>query len=456
MPQSAGFPPSIFEEAAAAAGALQKHRRLDVPAAASGGAGAAEEGVAAEQQGQQPSGGGRVPGGTVAELLGRMAAGRLVLRPHKVRATPRLSAAAAAAADSGGPASLEHYTAELDVKVAVRAAAVPSAHQPAPAAGGSEGSAAGGGCAPAAAAAGEERAEAAGEAETAAEVAVGGLAGSLRYTRQDQVLFQPSLVAASGEVCAQAQAACRAAAAAGGVAAAGAFDAALAALREAGAAGLSLRQLASALHQAGGSKGAGAGAALPARRQVGQRLAEHLLLHGLARAVCSFEGKRYAAAEHSQALLAFPHLPLPQPSAPAAAPAQLAGSGAHHPQQQEGGQQEQEEEQGGQAGEQRLREWRQSMAREVGRLAAALGLPAGGRLQPCLDVPLRPWVDHHGRLNSRLWEALVRKALAAAARQPGARGGQQGRGGWRGNPALSRLACCSLQPAPAAMPPPKP
>jgi hypothetical protein len=56
----------------------------------------------------------------------------------------------------------------------------------------------------------------------------------------------------------------------------------------------------------------------------------------------------------------------------------------------------------------------------VQRLAAALCLPAGGHLQPSLDVPVRPWVDHHGRLNTQLWSSLVKKALAAAARQPGA------------------------------------
>lgn len=374
----------------------------------------------------------------MAALLGGVAAGQVALRPHRLQAEPQLSAEDAVAVDSGG---LQGHLAPLLVEVPVRATLAAPRHAVL-AAGGSEGSAAGGerggGTAAAAqaaaaargetlerdtagevssqaAAAGEVVGEAAGEAPSPTK-ASGGSSGeaapspaantlsSLKFTQQELVLFQPALVAVSAEARAAAEAACREAVAAVGIGS-NAFDATLAALRSAGTAGATRAQLRAALQGAGGSAGT-----------AGQLL-EQLLLHGLARAICAFEGWRYALSEHSQCLLAFPHLPLPAAAEPPAAGQQA----------QQGGAQEEGE---------RLAQWRDSFASEVAQLASRLCLPPPGQLQPSLDVPVRPWVDHHGRLNARLWEALVRKALAAAARHPGACRGRR--------EALGSGSCCGL------------
>jgi hypothetical protein len=404
--QSAAFVPSLFLEASSFAASLQQQGRLDVPAAPPGGDPA---GLPAWQQSQ-----GGLSGGAVAEMLDSMAAGRLELRPHRVRITPHLSAAAAAAAEAEGSTSWALQTAELEVKVPVRVTAVRRGG----AGGGSEGSAAEGSAAEGSAAGGGAAAAAAEEHEgegmgasadapaaaagTTAEeragsaASTGGLTlGKLKFTHQERVLFQPSMVASSNEVASAAVAACHAAAAASGVSAA-AFDGALAALRSAGCDGLSQRQLADALQQqaAGGSSGGNAAAAGTA-----ERLVEQLLLHGLARSICGFSGRRYAASEHSQGLLAFPFV------VGEAEAAQLEDAGA----QTEA------------ARRQLLLVWRAKFCREVQRLVREQGLPPSGHLQPCIDVPVRPWVDHHGNVNSQLWEGLVHRALAAAARQPGAR-----------------------------------
>lgn len=407
-PQSLGYPPTIFGEASAFAATLQQHRKIDISATAEEPAPpvdalASPSAAAASQSGE-------LSGGKVAELLGRMAAGRLVLKVHRVKTTPKLSAAGAAAAAAGS--AVEQHTAELDVSIPLRAVVAAPQHA-ALAGGGSEGSAAGGGggrvrgtataAAAAAAAAEEDAQESGGEAPGPAAAAGAAPAAdgqasadsrlsALKYTRQELVLFQPSLVACSSEVREQAESACLLAVAACDIGSA-AFGTALAALRAAGTAGVSSRRLAAALASAGGSAAAGG------------QLVEQLLLHGLARSVSGFAARQFVAAEHSQCLLAFPHIALP------AAPQQ--GAPADQQAQQEA----------------QLLQWREKMASEVSRLAAAQGLPPSGSLQPSLDVPVRPWVDHHGRLNSQLWEALVRKALAAAAQQPGAVGGlRDGRG----------------------------
>ncbi|PRW05800.1 hypothetical protein C2E21_9561 [Chlorella sorokiniana] len=400
--QSLGFPPSIFGESATFAAALQQHRRIDISATAEEPAAPAD--ALASPSAAEADQSGELRAGTVAELLGRMAAGRLVLKAHRVKTTTKLPAAVAAAEAAGS--AIEQHTAELEVRIPLRAVVAAPQHA-ALAGGGSEGSAAGGGggargtaAAAAAAAAAEDMeeggSEGCGEAPGPAAAAAGGKVGgssqlsALKYSRQELVLFQPSLVACSADVRGLAESACRFAAAANGIGSA-AFGAALAALRAAGTAGISRHRLAAALSSAGGSAAA-----------AGQ-LVEQLLLHGLARSVSGFAGRRCAAAEHSQCLLAFPHIALP------AAPQQGGAAAAAEDQQQ--AQQAQHEAQ--------LQQWRQKMASEVTRLTEAQGLPPSGRLQPCLDVPVRPWVDHHGRLNSQLWEALARKALAAAARQPG-------------------------------------
>ncbi|KAL4856311.1 Purple acid phosphatase 18 [Chlorella vulgaris] len=440
------YPTSIFQEAASAAAAFQRNPRLDVAAAAlvpPPPAAAAAAGDAGQQQ--QPAD--QLTGGWVAEVLGRMAAGRLLLRPHKVRANPRLSAAALAAvarddgASSEGAGQLlrqQQHTAPLDLKVSLRAVA--TAEQGG--GGGSEGSAAGGGggashaaqaghpgsfgagLGAAGAGAGVEgEGEAEGMAdggggEEAAPVGNVGLAGGrlaqqLKYTRQELVLYQPSLVAASTDARQAAEAACRAAALHAGVAGS-AFDAALASLRAAGAEGLTQPALAAALQHASGGAGvatsggnssgsSGGGRAEDADSP--QQVADLLLLHGLARSVCCFDGTSLAAVEHSQHLLSFPFLARP------ADQAKQPASGSKQKQHQQETQQQQQQQQ--------QEAWRSSFAAEVQRLAAALCLPAGGHLQPSLDVPVRPWVDHHGRLNTQLWSSLVKKALAAAARQPG-------------------------------------
>lgn len=415
-PQSLGFPSSIFGEASAFAACLQQHRRIDISATAE--EAAAPTDALASPSAVEAAQSGELRSGTVAELLGRMAAGRLVLKAHRVKATPKLSAAAAAAAEAAG-SSIGQHTSELEVRISLRAVVAAPQHA-ALAGGGSEGSAAGGGgngvrgtaAAAAAAAAAEEEmegggSEGGGEAPGPTAAAAAGQGGAasklsaLKYSRQELVLFQPSLVACSSDVRALAESACRFAAAASGISSA-AFGAALAALRAAGTAGISRHRLAAALASTGGSSAA-----------AGQ-LVEHLLLHGLARSMSEFAGRRYVAAEHSQCLLAFPHIALP-------APAQQDATAEAQQAQQES----------------QLQQWRQKMAAELGRLAEAQRLPPSGSLQPCLDVPVRPWVDHHGRLNSRLWEALACKALAAAARQPGAllyRGGLIGSwaGSWAG------------------------
>ncbi|KAL4440566.1 hypothetical protein ABPG75_003567 [Micractinium tetrahymenae] len=442
--QPSGFPSALFQEAASTANELSQRRRMDF-AGREEAEGEEEEqgGLAAALAAPRAGGSARrhaqqeLTGGAVAALLGGMAAGQVALRAHRVRAEPHLSAEEAIAVDSGG---LQAHVAPLLVDVPVRASLAAPRHAVL-AAGGSEGSAAGGergggtvAAAQAAAAAanlgavGHEEAAgevssaaaAAGEAppggEGAGEVAgegapapaeSGGSAGevppspaakalgSLRFTHQDLVLFQPALVAVSAEARAAAEAACREAVTSIAGISSGGFDAAMGALRSAGSAGATRRQLGAALQAAGGAASA-----------AGQLL-EQLLLHGLARAICGFEGRRYAASEHSQCLLAFPHLPLP-------AAAELPAAVEQQGEQQAGRAQQAQQPDG-----QQLAQWRESFAREVRQLASRLDLPPSGQLQPCLDVPVRPWVDHHGRLNARLWEALVRKALAAAARHPG-------------------------------------
>jgi hypothetical protein len=424
--QSIAFPASIYEEAAAAAAALEQARQLDIPA--EGGEAPADGGGTAD---------GALSGGAVAEMLGRMAAGRLLLRPHRVRVAP-LAVAAAAAAAAGGDAAAaaQELTGELEAKVPVRAV-LAAAHGDG---GGSEGSAAGGAAAagraatqavaaPAAAEDGAEEGTGEADGEGGGEALDGrggggaSLAQQLRYTHQQMVLFQPSLVALSAEERQAAEAACCEAAAASGIPAPR-FEAALSALRAAGSEGLVASELAAAAG-AGGDGGDGGG------REAGEQLQEQLLLHGLARRVASFHCARLAAAEHSQEMLAFPFLPLP-PQLRDGCTAQRGAQPFAASQQQGAAGDAAQPQQAGQAGgveagreaerERQLAAWRDGMAAEVRRVAAALGLPAGGgaaALQPCLDVPLRPWADHHGRLIPELWHALVRKAVAAATRQPG-------------------------------------
>lgn len=435
LPQPSGFPPSLFQEAAATANELSQRRRLDFAGREEAEAdGEGDGGLAAALATPRAGAAARpahqaheLSGGAVAALLSGVAAGQVALRTHHVQAEPQLSAEDEIAVGSG---SLQGHVAPLLVEVPVRATLAAPRHAVL-AAGGSEGSAAGGerggGTAAAAqaaaaaqgeaadgetgvevssqaAAAGEAAGEASGEAPIPAESGGSGGAAppaakalsSLKYTKQDLVLFQPALVAVSADARTAAEAACREAVAAGAGIGGAAFDAVLRAVRAAGSAGETRGQLRAVLQGAGGPPDSTG------------HLLEQLVLHGLARAVCGFEGRRYAAAEHSQCLLAFPHLPLPAAAEPPAAA------------EQQGKDEEEDEE--------RLVQWRDSFAREVEQLASRLGLPASGQLQPSLDVQVRPWVDHHGRLNTRLWDALVRKALAAAARHPG---------GWQ--PAAGRL-----------------
>lgn len=58
----------------------------------------------------------------------------------------------------------------------------------------------------------------------------------------------------------------------------------------------------------------------------------------------------------------------------------------------------------------------------VAAALAPLALPAPGHPQPLADVPLRPWVDHHGRINQDLWVGLVQRAVCAAMQCPGIKG----------------------------------
>ena len=51
-----------------------------------------------------------------------------------------------------------------------------------------------------------------------------------------------------------------------------------------------------------------------------------------------------------------------------------------------------------------------------------LHLPPQGTLQPCVDVPIRPWVDHLGRFQPRLWSAIVHRAVATVVQYPGVPG----------------------------------
>jgi hypothetical protein len=134
--------------------------------------------------------------------------------------------------------------------------------------------------------------EEAAEAEAAAAAAAAAASAVPRYSSQEDVLFQPSLVATSAAARTAAAAAARAAAPGGRAL----LDAALRALRAAGAAGLP----------------AGAAAPPPA-------LLEVLRRHGLARRVAAGDGFAWAVAERSQAALAFP--PPPPRGGPAAAAA---------------------------------------------------------------------------------------------------------------------------------------
>jgi hypothetical protein len=81
LSQSLGFPPSIFGESATFAAALQQHRRIDISATAEEPAAPAD--ALASPSAAEADQSGELRAGTVAELLGRMAAGRLVLKAHK-------------------------------------------------------------------------------------------------------------------------------------------------------------------------------------------------------------------------------------------------------------------------------------------------------------------------------------------------------------------------------------
>lgn len=53
---------------------------------------------------------------------------------------------------------------------------------------------------------------------------------------------------------------------------------------------------------------------------------------------------------------------------------------------------------------------------------ASLNLPPQGTVQPCVDVPIRPWVDHVGRLKPSLWRALLHRAVSTVLQYPGVGG----------------------------------
>jgi hypothetical protein len=313
----------LFQGAEAAAQALARSGGADAALLLPGG------------DGEAAAAGG---GGAVAAALAAVAAGAAALVPAVPPPLTDAQRVAATEEGEGGTAALE----QAELLHALRGTGVAAA--------------------PVAAGAADAGAPAAAPAAGApVEVQYG--ATTLRYTSAPEVLFQPSLVAASGQVRAAAQAACRTAFAAQRLAGGGAgLDAALRALRAAGREGLSPAQV------------------LPGAQPAARRAAlATLRRHGLARRVAGFSAPAYYAAEHSQAWVAFPAAP-PHGSAPD----RLA-------------------------------------ALEAAVRAAAL--PPQGAPQPLLDVPLRPWVLPSGRLNAAMWSALVRRAASLVLRHPGVSGG---------------------------------
>eukprot|EP00887_Chlorella_sp_A99_P002297 scaffold10.g2297.t1 len=356
-------------------------------------------------------------GGLVAELLGRVAKGRAMLRLHRARVDP-LSRELPPEQLQGDVAAVG-----LSVRVPLLAeAARPGAVATAAAAAaeGSEGSVAAEGSQRWGAGAGQ--AHGAPGVEAAAQVPA---PAGYRYSRQRSVLFQPSLVACDPETQQAAEEASAAAweAAEGGrgdrdAGAAGghrAFCAALAAVRAAGEEGVAPGQVAAALQEAAAGAGGTSCADVGDCAEHAAELLQLMECHGLVRCAAAYSQLRYVSSEASQAWLAYPLLPPageeaagaavaapPGPSAQGAAPTQPhVASPAAAP----------EEEQARQRQQERLR-----------RLAAALRgllLPAQGQPQACLDVPARPWVDHQGLLNEEMWESLTQRALSVATRHPG-------------------------------------
>jgi len=103
--------------------------------------------------------------------------------------------------------------------------------------------------------------------------------------------------------------------------------------------------------------------------------AETLCRWGLARKIAGYDENRLVAAEASQGLVVFP--PPPQTNA---------------------------------------------NAKSLDEALAPLALPPAGTPQPLADIPIRPWIDHQGHLNTKFWTDLTRRAVCTAMHCPGIAG----------------------------------
>lgn len=205
-----------------------------------------------------------------------------------------------------------------------------------------------------------------------------GLKHDLQFSSQEEVLYQPCLVAADAKLCTAAEAACRKLFTfkkIGGTAAAGndgggntCMDQMLKSLRAAGDTGLTPSDfLGSASSETEAAK------CLNTPKEVQEALGA-LCRCGLARRVSGYDDIRIVASDIAPShprLLAFPP---PENITP------------------------------------------------LKSALASLNLPEQGTVQPCVDVPIRPWVDHVGRLKPSLWRALLHRAVSTVLQYPGVGG----------------------------------
>jgi len=218
-----------------------------------------------------------------------------------------------------------------------------------------------------------------------AYIDLNGLKHILQFSSQEEVLYQPSLVAADAKLRTAAEAACKKLFTfkkIGGTAAGGGtcMDQMLKSLRAAGATGLPPSEfLISASSDTkpalpeGSSKPGTTTKCLETTKEVQEALGA-LCRCGLARRVSGYDDIRIVASDISPPyprLLAFPP---PESITP------------------------------------------------LNTALASLHLPKQGTVQPCIDVPLRPWVDHIGRLKPSVWRALLHRAVSTVLQYPGVAG----------------------------------
>jgi hypothetical protein len=216
-----------------------------------------------------------------------------------------------------------------------------------------------------------------------------GTVHTLQFSSQEEVLYQPALVASDAKLRSAAEAACKKLFSLKKVGGSGGgskcMDKMVKALRAAGETGLTPSDFLSAAASSSStstpektttqtsSKIFAAAKCLKTSKEVEEAL-DTFCRCGLARRVTGYDDVRVVASDSTPTS----HLPVVFPPAESITPLATALS--------------------------------------------SLNLPPQGTVQPCVDVPIRPWVDHLGRLKPSLWRALLHRAVSTVLQYPGVSG----------------------------------